>query len=54
MAHAVRIPIRFRPATVEETAKALRIRPAERRAAEAIVKKLLGLPRNARLRTTAR
>ena len=52
MAHAVRIPINFRPATVEETARALRIRPSERRVAEALVRKLLGLPRNARLKTT--
>ena len=41
VAHPIRIRIRFRPATAEETAKALGITRAEKKVAEALVKRLL-------------
>lgn len=48
MAHPIRIRISFRPATTEETDRALRIKPAEKRAAEALVKRLLEAQRKVR------
>ena len=50
MAHPVRIRIKFPPATAAETAKALGIRPAEMRVAEALVKRLLTGPKRPRKR----
>ena len=41
MAHPIRIRISFPPVTAEEIAKALRMKPAEVRAADALVEELL-------------
>jgi len=48
VAHPIRIRITFPPVTAEEIAKALRMKPSEIRAADALVEELLAGPEKPR------
>lgn len=52
MAHPIRIKIRFRPVTAEETAKALGMTRAEIKAADALAKRYLDRTKRPRRRRT--